>query len=132
MIRSLQLNSQMPGYHTEGNTISWDISRLRFDSNSRFLISSCKICVKRPVAGFLKVGCNLVERDYRNTDGTVFWETVNKRRNSNEFIAEYKPMNEVWWPIDCSNPQKLTLNFKNKDLISLDSVLIILKFDESS
>ena len=132
MIKSFQLNSDMVDFLVDGNTMSWDISRLRFNANSQFSIHSCQIILNRPVSGFLKVGCNLVEKDYRNTDGTIFWETVNKRKYSSQFEVEYKPADVVWWPLDCSNPQKLIITFKNKSVISLDSVCIILKFVESS
>ena len=131
MITSLQLNSDMSGVIIKDNSISWDIAGLRFDSNSKFSVSSCFMTFKRPISTVVKVSCSLVEKDRLNNDGTIFWSLLDKPRFMNVFFVDYKPNDLVWWPIDCSNPHKLVLKFQNKTIIPLESVAIVLKIVEN-
>ena len=131
-MKTLQLNSNMRDCSTDSlsNNISWDISKLRFNSESRFSVNS--IFVKLRCAGFslVTIDCNLIERNKYNSDGVIFCGILDKRSRSANFFIDHKPSNLTWWPLDCSNPQKLTLHF-NADLkISLDFVSIVLNLEE--
>ena len=133
MIKSLLLNSKMDDCEIRNNVVSWDISHFRFDSNSNFAMHTCLVSMKPTNATFINVHCNLVEKDRFNPNGTIFWEIAHasKKRNS-LYTIEYKPHDLVWWPIDCSNPQKLVLSFENSTNISLESIYIVLKIATST